>query len=44
MRDYSKLRFVEIGAPWLKVIFPQQTQCFSTFHTKRTADPAEWPP
>jgi hypothetical protein len=39
MRDYSKLRFVEIGAPWLKVIFPQQTQCFSTFHTKRTADP-----
>jgi hypothetical protein len=39
MRDFSKLKFVEIGAPWLKTIFPQQTQCFSTFHTRRTADP-----
>lgn len=39
MRDLSKLRFVEIGAPWLKVVFPQQTECFSPFHTSRTADP-----
>ena len=39
MRDFSKLRFVEIGAPWLKTIFPQQTLCFSAFHTGRTADP-----
>jgi hypothetical protein len=39
MRDFSSLRFVEIGAPWLKTVFPQQTQCFSNFHTRRTADP-----
>jgi hypothetical protein len=39
MRDFSKLRFVEIGAPWLKTAFPQQTQCFSTFHSRRDADP-----
>lgn len=40
MRDLSSLRFVEIGAPWIKTIFPQQTLCFSNFHTRRTADPA----
>ena len=40
MRDFSSLRFVEIGAPWLKTVFPQQTLCFSNFHTRRTADPA----
>ena len=40
MRDFSSLRFVEIGAPWLKTIFPQQTLCFSNFHTRRIADPA----
>ena len=40
MLDFSKLRFVEIGAPWLKTIFPQQTQCFSPFHTRSTEDPA----
>ena len=40
MRDFSNLRFVEIGAPWLKTVFPQQTLCFSNFHTRRTADPA----
>lgn len=40
MRDHSNLRFLEIGAPWLKAVFPQQTQCFSTFHDSRTADPA----
>jgi len=39
MRDLSSLRFLEIGAPWLKTIFPQQTECFSNFHTGRTADP-----
>ena len=39
MRDFSKLRFVEIGAPWLKTAFPQQTQCFSTFHNRHDADP-----
>jgi hypothetical protein len=39
MRDFSKLRFVEIGAPWLKTVFPLQTLCFSTFHTRHTADP-----
>jgi glycosyltransferase involved in cell wall biosynthesis len=39
MRDFSKLKFVEIGMPWIKTVFPQQTQCFSTVHTRRTADP-----
>jgi hypothetical protein len=39
MRDLSSLRFVEIGAPWLKTVFPEQTLCFSNIHTKRTSDP-----
>jgi hypothetical protein len=39
MRDFSKLRFVEIGAPWIKTAFPQQTLCFSTIHGRRDADP-----
>ncbi|HJS07934.1 MAG TPA: glycosyltransferase [Pirellulales bacterium] len=30
---------MEIGAPWIKTIFPEQTLCFSTFHTRRTAEP-----
>jgi hypothetical protein len=40
MDDFSKLKFVEIGPPWIKAIFPQQTQCFSTIHIPSTADPA----
>lgn len=40
MRDLAGLKFLEIGAPWLKTVFPQQTICFSNFHTARTADPA----
>jgi len=40
MRDLASLRFLEIGVPWLKTVFPQQTLCFSNFHTHRTADPA----
>jgi glycosyltransferase involved in cell wall biosynthesis len=39
MRDFSQLKFLEIGPPWIKAIFPQQTQCFSTFHSRHTADP-----
>src|SRR5688572_14046058 len=39
MSDFSKLTFVEIGAPWIKTAFPNQTECFSTYHTGRTADP-----
>jgi hypothetical protein len=37
--DFSRLRFLEIGAPWLKSAFPAQTTCFSTEHSKRDADP-----
>ena len=40
MHDLTKFRFVEIGVPWIKAAFPQQTECFSAFHTSRTADPA----
>jgi glycosyl transferase family 1 len=40
MRDFSSLRFVEVGVPWLKTVFPDQTLCFSNFHTRHTADPA----
>lgn len=40
MRDFSDLRFLEIGAPWLKTVLPQQTLCFSTYHSRHTADPA----
>jgi hypothetical protein len=40
MRDLSNLKFVEVGAPWLKTAFPDQTVCFSNFHTRRNADPA----
>ena len=39
MHDLSKLRFVEIGVPCIKAAFPQQTECFSTIHTSRNADP-----
>ncbi len=39
MRDLSRMKFLEIGNPWLKVAFPQQTICFSPFHTRGTADP-----
>lgn len=40
MRDFADLRFLEIGVPWLKTVFPQQTICFSTYHNRRDADPA----
>jgi len=40
MRDLTNLKFVEVGAPWLKTAFPEQTVCFSNFHTRRSADPA----
>jgi Glycosyl transferases group 1 len=39
MGEFSKLQFVEIGPPWIKAIFPRQTQCFSTIHTRSNADP-----
>jgi Glycosyl transferases group 1 len=40
MRDISNLKFLEIGAPWLKSVFPDQVLCFSTYHSRREADPA----
>ncbi len=41
MRDLSTLKFVEIGIPWIKTVFPEQTVCFSPYHTGRTASPGE---
>jgi len=40
MLDLASLRIVEIGAPFFKHVFPAQTQCFSTIHTRAEADPA----
>jgi hypothetical protein len=39
MRDLSTLKFVEIGVPWVKTVFPEQTVCFSPYHTRATAEP-----
>lgn len=39
MRDLSRLTFIEIGIPWLKTAFPEQTICFSPYHTRGNADP-----
>lgn len=40
MLDLSTLRIVEIGPPLIKHAFPKQTQCFSTIHGRKDADPA----